>query len=526
LPALVIKKLFCSAKLLLLFVWTAELEKGLLILVACQLPGNLVIAQKKEKPIQPRAYYLEVHGNDKNDGSLNHPRKTLFWLNAQHIIPGDSILLKGGQRFSGTLVLGPGQGGNAARPVLVSSYGNGHATIQAGDSAGILIYRAQYINISNLHLVGAGRKTGNIKPGCLLDEATQVQVDNLDIAGFQKAGLLVHSSSHIRIVRVQAHDNGAAGIEVGGINGKKDGYDVYIAHCLAENNPGDPTNLTNHSGNGIVVGNCRKVLIEYCTATNNGWDMPRIGNGPVGIWAYEADSLTIQYCLSYMNKTSVGGADGGGFDLDGGVTHSLIQYCLAYGNQGAGFCIFQYYYASSWHDNIFRFNISENDGSVSDAGAGLYVWNSSGDENLFYNCQIYNNTIYNAKVAALSYSELSKRKNFSFYNNIFVGRDSLIKGARGEDIFQGNDWWSLTKAWTEKQREGLAGITIDPGFKRPGKSGLTDAESIGSFDQYNIPGDSPLRQSGLDLLHVYGIPSLVQDFNGKAANPKGIGACF
>ena len=81
------------------------------------------------------------------------------------------------------------------------------------------------------------------------------------------------------------------------------------------NNPGDPTNLNNHSGNGIIAGFCKNILIEYCTANNNGWDMPRIGNGPVGIWCYEADSVIIQHCISYQNKTSKGGEDGGGYDL-------------------------------------------------------------------------------------------------------------------------------------------------------------------------------------------------------------------
>ena len=171
---------------------------------------------------------------------------------------------------------------------------------------------------------------------------------------------------------------------------KKSNHDIYIGYCRAENNPGDPSNLNNHSGNGIVVSACTKVLIEYCTATNNGWDMPRKGNGPVGIWAFEADSVVIQHCLSYRNKTSVGGADGGGFDLDGGVTHSIVQYCLSYENQGAGYCLFQYLYASPWHDNIFRYNISENDGAVSDAHGGVYIWNSAKlTPDQFYNCRFY-----------------------------------------------------------------------------------------------------------------------------------------
>ena len=94
---------------------------------------------------------------------------------------------------------------------------------------------------------------------------------------------------------------------------------------------------------------------------------------------------------------------------------------------------------------MFRYNISKDDGLVSDAMSGVYVWNSSGDKNQFYNCLFYNNTIYNTKRPAISYSETSERKNFSFYNNIFVGEDSLIKGNKGVDIFLANDWWSMTK---------------------------------------------------------------------------------
>ena len=117
---------------------------------------------------------------------------------------------------------------------------------------------------------------------------------------FKNRWLLIYSSKFVTNTHVYAHDNGSAGITVEGSGDKKDSREIYIGYCRAENNAGDPTNLTNHSGNGIVVGHCTKVTIEYCEATNNGWDMPRIGNGPVGIWGYEADSLIIQHCLSYQ----------------------------------------------------------------------------------------------------------------------------------------------------------------------------------------------------------------------------------
>ena len=203
-----------------------------------------------------------------------------------------------------------------------------------------------------------------------------IWVNDVNISGFQKSGLRVYSSQHINVNNIFAHDNGSAGITVEAPYQTRESSYIKILNCRAENNPGDPTNLTNHSGNGIVVGNCKNVTIDRCTATNNGWDMPRIGNGPVGIWAYEADSIIIQHCLSYKNKTSKGGADGGGFDLDGGVTNSIVQYNMSYDNQGSGYCIFQYWGASPWHNNTFRYNISENDGSVSDSQAGLYIWNT------------------------------------------------------------------------------------------------------------------------------------------------------
>ena len=294
-----------------------------------------------------RAYYLSLAGDDANPGTKESPWKSIAKLNAVTLNPGDTVYLKEGQVFEGSLQLDSTDSGSEDNPVVVTSDGAGKATINAGNSSAIAITFANNIKISNLHLVGSGRKAGNIESGLVVkNNSATIVVDSIEVEGFQKSGLLIYSSSDIKIDHVHAHDNGAAGISVGGYNSKTDSRNIIIRNSLAENNPGDPTNLTNHSGNGIIVGLCSNVLIEYCVATNNGWDMPRIGNGPVGIWAYEADKVTIQNCISYRNKTSNGGEDGGGFDLDGGITNSAIQYCLTYENEGSGFGIFQYEGAS------------------------------------------------------------------------------------------------------------------------------------------------------------------------------------
>ncbi len=485
------------------------------------------------------SYYFSINGDDKNDGSELHPLKTIQYLNSITLNAGDSVLFKGGDSFNGNIILQTN--GAAEKPVLLTSYGNGNAIINAGNGTAITLTQSSYISIKNISCKGSGRKDGNTTNGVSVTQSSHVTVMNTDISGFQKAGLLIYNSFNIGVENISAHDNGFAGISVSGQTKKDDCVNIHISNCSAENNPGDPTNFNNHSGNGILVGYCKNVMIEYCTATNNGWDMPRIGNGPVGIWCYEADSVIIQHCIAYKNKTSKGGEDGGGYDLDGGTTNSVIQYCLSYENQGSAFGIFQYAGASEWHDNVIRFCISENDGKVSAAHAGAYIWNSSRDTTQFKNFLFYNNTIYNDSDAAISYSVESAHSNFKFYNNILIGADEIIKGNYADDIFLANDWWSLKKEFnvsgnynfenwcTANNKEQLNGVikglNIMPPFKSAGNTTLTNANQLTNFNSYKIVSASPVTQAGLDLHALFHIDTSNEDFNGLPVAKNYIGAC-
>ena len=199
--------------------------------------------------------------------------------------------------------------------------------------------------------------------------------------------------------------------------------------------------------------------------------------------------------------------------------------------------------ASPWHDNIFRFNISENDGLASDGKAGIYIWNSSRDANQFYNCLVYNNTIYNTHEAAISYSELSERKNFAFYNNIFVAEDSLIKGFRNNgDVYLGNDWWSIIKQfnaenitdfkkWAQQNKQEMiagkiVGMNVYPAFAHAGNATITSEDSLKTFINYQLPQGSFLRTNGIDLKKNYSINNGGIDFFLNPISIYGIGACF
>lgn len=507
-----------------------------LLLFSCQ-------QKQTTAPIyKSRGYYLSNSGNDMYEGTVMHPWKTIEKLNAIQLKPGDSVCFKAGEIFSGTVLLDSNDAGIENKNIVITSYGDGKATIDGGVDAALTAHQTKYIYLNKLKFIGAGRKSGNTKNGVFFGYSNNINIDSIEVQGFQKAGVQVFVGHHINIKNVLAHDNGFAGINVTGATQKEDCTDVLINHCVTENNPGDPTNFTNHSGNGILVGYCRNVIIEYSSATNNGWDMPRKGNGPVGIWCYEADSTIIQYCVSYKNKTSPGSADGGGFDFDGGVTNSVIQYCFSYENEGSAFGLFQYAGASNWYNNTVRYCISENDGSVSPAHAGVFVWNSSDDSTQLKDCYFYNNTIYNTKGAAISYEAQSLNMGFRFYNNIFVGKDSLILGKETNSTYLGNNWYSISdgfnangiknfEAWAsaknkEQYNGKVIGLNINPLFTNPGNALITSPDQLHTFNNYMLPANSVLRTGGLQLQQLFGIDNGGKSFSQQTAPANGIGACF
>jgi len=498
-------------------------------------------ANKHIHNIQGRNYYVSPAGNDQNPGSLYKPWKSLFKINNSVFNPGDSIFLLGEAVFEGTMNLDSLDSGTEISKIFIGSFGKGKAIINSADAEGIVIKSCNYFTICNLFVTGSGRKEGNTKNGITIASCNYCKIDSLEVSGYQKSGLLLRNSSNMEVQNVFAHDNGYAGIAVDGENYlKTDCRNIKINYCRAENNPGDPTTLDNHSGNGIIVSQCTNVTIAYCTATNNGWDMPRTGNGPVGIWAWDADSVTIEHCLSYSNKTSKGGEDGGGFDFDGGVTNSIIQYCLSYENEGSGIGLFQYDKAGPWENNTIRFNISINDGNVSSAKAGIYIWSANKTYKL-RDCKVYNNTIYNSKNAAISYATLTVSEDFVFYNNILVGKKEIISGNTVTGKYLGNCWWSLDNGFNvshikdfdtwriqnkqERLHETSTGINIDPGFTDLISISITDAKMLPAFQTVKVDNQA-LIFGGIDIHQLFGLQTGSKDFNQNAAPVKGIGASF
>lgn len=394
-------------------------------------------------------YYIDaIAGRDNHNGlSQQSAWQTLEKASKGLYQAGDKILLKEGQTFQGSLKM-KSLSGQPGSPIVISSFGGGRAIISSGDSVAVLVGNCDFMVVKNLICKGSGRLKGNKTSGVNFRECKNITIDSTDVSGYLFSGINMEGGSDIRITNVYAHDNGYCGIHVtsevseGDESLDKSVRNIYIGYSVTENNPGCPAIKDNHSGNGILVGGVTNALIEYCESMNNGWDMPREGNGPVGIWAYKSDSVVIQHCYAHHNKTSPKGHDGGGFDFDGGVTNSIMQYNFSMYNEGAGYGMFQYADAKLWNNNVVRYNISYHDG-VKSGQSGIFMWCDPSAIPM-KNLHAYNNTIVNKFGHGVNFLP-GHYENFVFENNIFLVTDSTDQFTGGEftgALFDRNLYWN------------------------------------------------------------------------------------
>jgi hypothetical protein len=519
-----------SAKLILLTVIIISIP------VACDR-----ISPKNQSEVND-VYYVSQLGEDSNPGTIDKPWMSIDKVNSIELNPGDTVFFKGNQVFSGTLKLDSLDSGDENMNLVITSYGGGRAIIDGGKNSALHAEECSYLNIRELEFRGDGRKEGNVTDGVLIMSSNSMHVDQVEVYGFQHSGLHLYKSNDAKITHVYAHNNGFAGIHVTGSTMNDpvnyDNHNLYIGYCVAENNPGDPTILNNQSGNGILAFSVDGGVIEYCEAFNNGWDMPWDGNGPVGIWIWDSKNFIIQYCISHDNKTHPGARDGGGFDLDGGVSNSIIQYCLSFNNEGTGIGLYEFGATKPWQNNTIRYNISQNDGKTHDGSLG--IWKAEGG--MMRNCEIYNNTFYNSNPEGNIIWLDSSMPGFNFRNNIFVytGR-FLYKGSHFKnEILQGNIYWNLVggfyiegyksiEAWAKATGNEIVGgkvkgLFTDPLLVAPGTVVLTDPSNLSpeSLSGYMLKAGSPVIDNGLDLEEMYGIDRGERDFLGTTI-PQGTG---
>lgn len=504
-------------------------------------------------PAFATTYYVSPAGNDANSGkSPGMAWKTVGNVNSLDLSPGDTVLFQGGETFNGNLYLDASDGNAPDNPLVISSYGGGRAILNAGTGFGISVYNTQGIHISDLVVMGSGMNT-NIKNGIefYVDVAgdkrfADIVVERVEVKEFGRVGVRIGAWNGLtgydglRLEDLDVHHNLHDGILVYGYPSPF-GYpnrDVVIRGCASYQNPGiaDPKSI---KGNGIVISNTDRAVIEYCVAYENGQANVHCG-GPGGIWAYDANAIMIQYCESYRNRTA-STCDGLGFDLDGGTTNSIIQYCYSHDNAGGGYLLGQYANAKPWRNNICRYNISVNDGRTNASGITLF---KGSPESIMDSALIYNNTIYttpsagNATHGAFQITEWNTgMQNIFVYNNIFVatgGAPLVSVPAKYNAFFAGNVYWTAggpfvinyqgktytsLEAWrgaTDNELlKGLAtGTTADPLLSNLGTAPIAWPRAVSTIDAYRAQIGSPTIDNGINLKSSVGIDQGNRDFFG------------
>jgi hypothetical protein len=300
----------------------------------------------------------------------------------------------------------------------------------------IKLVNSSKITIKNLKLVGGGYKlttmeTHGIEMKC--DSATSALsdflIDAIDVSGYGGHGIYFNVQNttfgfnNIRITNSVLHENGMTGLLItGSWDVQKNlirysNNNVYVGYNVAYKNHGRSDYKDNWSGSGILVAGTINGLVEYCEAYENGYENGCATAGPVGIWTDDSKDVIIQHSTSHHNKGGAAMKDGGGFDIDGGCTGCVIQYCKSFENEGPGYAMFQWNTGNKWIHDTIRFNTSTNDGRNNYYGS-ITAWGQGSDYKI-NEADVYGNQVnLNKPGKAIGFIG-GNFNNIRIYNNQF-----------------------------------------------------------------------------------------------------------
>src|ERR1017187_5424595 len=129
-------------------------------------------------------YYVSSTGEDSNPGtSIASAWATISKVNSSIFLPGDTLYFEGGQTFNGNIFLPATDANDPNNLFVISTYGMGRATINAGSSYGFYALNTQGFSISNLIFDGNSTST-NTNAGFIIfsDLSGDAKLSNISIS--------------------------------------------------------------------------------------------------------------------------------------------------------------------------------------------------------------------------------------------------------------------------------------------------------------------------------------------------------
>ena len=514
--------------------------KSKIIIGACLLCSVLVFSSvmagcspgNGEQP-QGDCYYFDSAAADGGDGSQQSPFNELSCVGQLGLEAGDSLLLKAGSIFTGSLYL-DGISGDEEAPVVVSAYGDtegeGLPAIDGNglEGSGVLcIKNCSYITVENIELYDSAKSEGD-RRGVLVNVTNPLGDDVVTYSGITLKGLYIHDINGI----TDSENSGmsAASKKTGGIHvwsedghGRTDG--LTITGCRIDNvdNVGIATwykpgtggdgkispyrddfdiyahsdmlisgNEISHIGkNGIFARNLYEGFIQYNTLFETATTCIS-GNTIVTSYVY---GTVIQYNEGYYNRATVRPSDG------------VIQDgCMLDADLQSRDTVWQYNYS---HDNAFGLFLNctsyDPENGIEDKVTVRYNLSvhDYGNKGIIYinyetaGIDIYNNTfIVSAETSPIILKSNSGRR-FSFYNNIiynmsasaeFQIADTVYAEAGANLVF--NTQGASIDGLDRFKEENIGGIYADPLFEGT-YSDDADRRGMDFAEKFILEPDSP-----------------------------------
>ena len=379
--------------------------------------------------LSAETYYIDSStGSDNNSGTFpTGAWKTLTKVNLYLFNPGDTILFKSGEEWSGILHLK--SSGSECKPIIIDKYGGIKLPVILGNGKEypyvVFLDNVQYVEVSNLEIIDAGKDSAAVKSGVYIYNAnsgTRRHIHLKELFIHDIDGFCNHEKGYGDAINwycqsdkektnfddLLIEDCRMERIERNGIWGWTDHWrrdnwypskNVVIRH-----------NYLNEIGmSGIVVIGCDSAVTEYNYVENPS----RAGYGGIGIWTWSSDNCIVQF-----NEVSGAYAtqDGQAFDSDWNCRNNIYQYNYSHDNPGGFMLVCTPDINPSnlgCTGTIIRYNLSVNDGAITDI---FEIWGPC------ENTWIYNNTFYNDSSFNIPFVEHGNWKGWAegthFRNNI------------------------------------------------------------------------------------------------------------
>ncbi|XVQ08616.1 hypothetical protein ACQP1W_39600 [Spirillospora sp. CA-255316] len=463
-------------------------------------------------------YYVDATGgSDAASGtSTRTPWRTLGKVNARTFGPADRVLLKSGGVWSGQYLDLHGSGSPGA-PIVLGRYGTGAKplidfadTAVGGEGFGVRLKNVSHWEISDLEITSGEQPTDRRRSGVLVvgegtgaGDFTHIHVTGMDIHDVfgtdrRTGGINFHargtaSQPESTWTDVLIEGNTVDNVADTGIQTMTDAllnttwahdFDAFKNVVIRGNT------VTRIHRDGILVrsglaplveGNTTDLIGESTTST-----LPYLDDIDVvaAQWMYSTTDAVFQFNQAFRTRRLDG--DGQPWDFDKMVYRSVYQYNYSQDNEGGTLLVMD-----QTDDNVFRYNISQND---KDLSVGVFhLTSGSGD------LKVHNNVFYRSAGQRGQMTGASTGK-VSYTNNIFVNRGTGAYSLSGNATYDHNIFSGTNSGQPNDPHK----IVASPRFVSPGgASGLSTAIA------YRLKPDSP----GIDTGAAVPSPG-AQDFFG------------